>query len=1015
MADPLLFLAYAAAKWLQKGRRDEAAVATELKKQQEAEAKATAEARVTPYGRTKPGGPIQKLNILDKNFADYTVTHRRFGTGEIKEVSPDEQTFPLFQLPDGTRGTKSDLEKSVVNRVGQFGTWDDLKARQIGTRDVKGNKYTDNYAPEYLAPKAPKDVFIAQGTIVDKDGQPKTVYADTIAALEIKYPDVQRAGQIPVSQDFAKGALGQDVGFLSTEKKTFPAAAPKEDPKKSMRYVGEMEDGRIVYADTSAELKDQGAVRVGESEFTVQDDKPIRTGKISWLTPTETDTKETKQFATVYQLDENGERVDDKQVDIPLWKYREGTNKYELVTAYQKDETGQRSSIEVGQKSASAAKGAMDVAASPFDIKYRDNDNKEQMFYVPKEFKAPNQQLDVFRNWMSKLPSKNGSIDWTAAALNTPEKMKRIQNYAVNLIQQNTTIKDPITAEMVPSKDLLVDEIAFLRNNFPVLSQIPDLEAAVKVRAGLQAAETVAQITRENSIAPDGSAQSVIVAQTPVEVPANVVDPAANPNDPPLAAKLNLAIPFDPKYNETVNFVMSALAPSGTEAEIAAAKNSFKSLVNFEYDDAGRVKKGPQGQVIISKVQPKLDFLSYLTKTKDADSTPFFASWQNMLKLGAERKVTNPAVEADIKLAFNNAFDGDFESGMALISAFSPPVTGTARDRLLFAAQSGKDSRLFAKERASRVQQADSAANAISLVDKMIQTYYTRDGQFIDINTTFGQFYVSTDGAVHMFRQGMENFLPGLLPVSQDQAVAAAQNTIFGKDNNGKPTFLSIVDNQLPAADMLEIAKERGYKTVDAFLEAERIARKENVELFQKSVAGLGSNDEKVKNLALRNYYRFMVAYSVAAAIQGGTGGRTISDQDVQNILRALKMDSIFGQASTEVEILTAAKEMLVSVEKHSRAVGDGGQRAYAALKLQELSLGNVGTKINIDDVTDMLEQPGGSGQSTKDDVAAAAMTDAEKLEKINAAQGKFGDTYDTYEDAFKDLGQTKISRILAP
>ena len=36
MADPLLFAAYAAAKWLQKGRRDEAAVAAELKKQQEA-------------------------------------------------------------------------------------------------------------------------------------------------------------------------------------------------------------------------------------------------------------------------------------------------------------------------------------------------------------------------------------------------------------------------------------------------------------------------------------------------------------------------------------------------------------------------------------------------------------------------------------------------------------------------------------------------------------------------------------------------------------------------------------------------------------------------------------------------------------------------------------------------------------------------------------------------------------------------------------------------------------------
>jgi hypothetical protein len=116
MADPLLFLAYAAAKWLQKGRRDEAAVAAELKKQKEAEAKATAEARVTPYGRKTPTGPIQQLNMLDKNFGDYTVTHRRFGTGEIKEVAPDEQTFPLFQLPDGTRGIKSELEKSVVSQ-----------------------------------------------------------------------------------------------------------------------------------------------------------------------------------------------------------------------------------------------------------------------------------------------------------------------------------------------------------------------------------------------------------------------------------------------------------------------------------------------------------------------------------------------------------------------------------------------------------------------------------------------------------------------------------------------------------------------------------------------------------------------------------------------------------------------------------------------------------------------------------------------------------------------------------
>jgi hypothetical protein len=624
MADALLFAAYAAAKWLQKGRRDEAAVAAELKKQQEAEAKAAAEARVTPYGRKTPTGPIQQLNILDKDFANYTVTHRRFGTGEIKEVAPDEQTFPLFQLPDGTRGIKSELEKSIVKRAGQFGTWDDLKAKQIGARTFKGKTYKDDYAPDSIlkGPEKPKNVFVFEGST--KDGT--QIFGRTAQEVREQGALDGSIGQKSVTPDVAT-ALGFGDSVLSTTQKSFIPAAPKEDPKKSMRYVGEMEDGRIVYADTAAELNDQGAVRVGESEFTVRDDKPIRTGKISWLTPTETDTKESKQFATVYMLDDTGERIDDKQLDIPLFKYRENTSKYELVTGYQKDETGKRSSIVIGETSASAAKGAMDVANALFDIKHKNADGKEQHFVIGKEGGVtPPTQLAKFRNWMGKLPSKNGSIDWTAANLNTPEKMKRIQNYAVNLIQQNTTVKDPITAEMVPSKDLLVDEIAFLRNNFPVLSQIPDLEAAVQVRAGLRAAEAVAQLTQENSIAPDGSAQSVIVAQTATEVPANVVDPNANPNDPPLAAKLNLAIPFDPKYNETVDFVMSALAPSGTEAEISAAKNSFKSLVNFEYDDAGRVKKNPQGQVIVSKVQPKLDFLSYLTKTKDVDNTPFFAS-----------------------------------------------------------------------------------------------------------------------------------------------------------------------------------------------------------------------------------------------------------------------------------------------------------------------------------------------------------------------------------------------------
>jgi len=1014
MADPLIIAAYAAAKFLQKGRREDAAAAVQLKKQQEAEAKAAAEARVTPYGRKTPTGPIQQLNILDKDFANYTVTHRQFGTGEVKEVAPDEQTFPLFQLPDGTQGIKSELEKSVVSRVGQFGTWDDLEARQIGARNFKGKTYTDNYAPEHLSPKAPEDVFIAQGTIVGKDGQPQTVYANTVAALETKHPNVQRPGQVKVSPDFASGALGKDAGFLSTQKKTFPAAAPKDDLGNII--VGQTKEGRFVYGEDVATVKDQGAVKFGQADDEgLTPDGKIKTGSISWFTPDKEETKkESKQFATVYKLDENGERIDDKQHDIPLYVYREDPKKYEPVVGYEKDETGARKTIDIGIQSASAAKGAMDVADSLFDIKHKDKEGKKQHFVISTKGSAtPQTQLTKFRNWIENLPRKpDGTPDWTTAGLDD-DGITKIRNYAVNLVADNTTVKDPTTNEMVPSVTLLADQIAYVRTNFPVLSTIPQLEDFVKVRAGLDDLDTVRELTQRNSISPDGNAQSVVVAKVPRNLPATALDPKASPDAPALAVKAPVAIPFDPKYNNTVAFVMSQLAPNQTEREIEDAKLAFKTLVNFERNPNGSVKTGPQGQVVIAKDQPKLDFVDYLVKTKDTGSTPFFTSFQNMLKLGSERKVTNAAVEGDIKMAFNTAFTGDFEGAMSVISAFSPRF-GPARTRLLFRQMTGKNDALFAKERKSRVQQADSAANAISVIDKMMGTYYTRDGQFIDINTSLGQFYVSADGAVHLFQQGMENILPGLVSIDQSQAVTAAQNTIFGNDRNGKTSFMSIVDNQLPAADMLALANERGYQTVAKFLDAERAARQENMTQFQESVSGLGSNDETVKNLALRNYYRFMVAYTMASAIQGGTGGRTISDQDVQNILRALKMDSVFGQASTEVEILQAAKEMLVDIEKHSRAIGQGGVRAYAALKVQELSIGSVGSNIRIGDIAERLEQGGGSGQPTAGDAAVAAMTNAEKLEKINAAQGKFGDTYTTIEEATAALGATGVARILA-
>lgn len=1009
MADPLLLGVYAVSQMI-KGNKVRAALeAEEEKKRKEAEAAAQAESIVTPYGRTTPDGPIQQLNILDKNFPNYTVTHRRFGTGEIKPVEPDEVTKQLWETKSGVVGTRDELEKQIVGLTGtKFGTWDDLGARVIGDRTFKGTSYSTNYIPGYTsaAEKADKPVFVFEGT----DAEGKQIFGRTKAEVEGLGATEGSIGQKSVSPEFASG-LGFDTATLSTVQKSF---VPVPEEKPTTKFIGTSPDGKIVRADSPDEvlglLPSLTLEDVGQAEY--RGDSLV--GKISFPYKKEKTDAVLNSYVDAYPLDADGNRTGPVK-QIPLYEYNQDRTKFEptINKGYQLDPTTNKRVGEFELFSASKAKGAIELSQAFFDIKHKDNDGKDAHFVIGKDFKEPDQQLTVFRNWIGSLPKNSaGDVDWNKTGLVAPESVGKMRNFAASLIEQVTVFKDPTTGEMVPSRDLLADLVPFLESRYPVLKEIPGLKEEVEIRSGIESRQAIADATAVNSVSPEtGAPQEVVVAQIPTQVPATVLDPNADPNEPGIPAKVNLAMPIDPKYKDAADFLIADMSPGGTESEVNRAKERFGALINYKKDPAGNLLKGPQGQLLLADVQPQLDFVNYLIHTKQPDGSNLASLWKNMNRIGTQRTLSNPDLEKQIRVEFNAAVGNDFEKGTALIMAFSPPVAGTNRDALLWRAQNNKDSRLFAKERSSRVQQADSAANAINVIRKMKATYYTEDGQLIDINTYLGQYYVAYDGVVHLFNQTIGSKLPGLKSISQSQAADAARNTIFGKDENGRRYFTSF--SEVPPADVEEIAKQRGYNNAKEFLEDERKARELNEAEYKKYTAGLDSDDEIVKNLSLRNYYRFMIAYSMAAAIQGGTGGRTISDQDVRNILEALKLNNASGKASTELEILSAAEAMLVDIEKHSRAVGSGGMQAYAAMKFQEFSLGNSGLDINADMIASRLAQPGATVDQGVD-TSVVEMSDEDKLDKINAAQGKFGETYDTLEDAMKDLGQTKITRILS-
>ena len=76
------------------------------------------------------------------------------------------------------------------------------------------------------------------------------------------------------------------------------------------------------------------------------------------------------------------------------------------------------------------------------------------------------------------------------------------------------------------------------------------------------------------------------------------------------------------------------------------------------------------------------------------------------------------------------------------------------------------------------------------------------------------------------------------------------------------------------------------FKDNEEYLKYEREAYDRNVQRLNDIQERIRTNNDAVG--ARRDLIKFMMAYELASFMQGGTGGRTISDQDVENMLRAI-------------------------------------------------------------------------------------------------------------------------------
>jgi hypothetical protein len=229
----------------------------------------------------------------------------------------------------------------------------------------------------------------------------------------------------------------------------------------------------------------------------------------------------------------------------------------------------------------------------------------------------------------------------------------------------------------------------------------------------------------------------------------------------------------------------------------------------------------------------------------------------------------------------------------------------------------------------------------------MEETYQV-EGKDIDINTQQGELIVKLSGMkeagmkVFRFFKGEKAMDIVASSVEDINDALVDQENVYDSINSNDPTEREAkAKNKEALAEIKEIMKGNLGERQDPMNRIGIGNPSEFVKSMPKAMRDAYSQGqlgkEVIRKLAIRQYHKYMLAYQLAAAIQGGTGGRTISDQDVQNILSALNF-GFFTEPELEKATLQEARKMMTSIYEYNTSLSSKDTKVqYSAIKAREL------------------------------------------------------------------------------
>lgn len=898
-------------------------------------------------GFTKPGGGyelfdtaiLKSLGVIVEDKGEPTTfslggeSFSTFAEGE-KAWMDSDRTEPLRQIDKNGKvsvaiaGVERAEEFTYV--VGGYTTNSPLRGKEAYEKNKDAGLYK-------ISSKTGDIQTIHEAKVQTEKGKVEVYYGDTpvdsVQDAISKYQDDNTKAVTVLNYDAE--------GTLSDSKTLFPAQ-DKPDPKKTsgFEYTVSTPSGSTVtfrseLAATEYRDKENPTAKIEKRKVDYEDDMPVSIGEMKLLKP-----EVQKEGQTEEVFDVNLRRY----VPVEEWMRtasNEDVEKYEAGNIKRLIRDGDTGKIvkfidakdDTTGKAKNAAKSASDGITGvsgkfipgdetvikvgyPADSKF---DSAEQVdFMVQDYFNRP----EVFRNMQATVEGVITSGGGATVAGGTAYE-RWLETLAGRVVQMHADAsRDPRTGMPIADiADILnpIDDFAFRQN--PSLANVKGLrevlERAFDVRTNIKstaAKQEVGQAENTNTVieqsieyTQDGQ-QMKFVAQMPY--------PDQQYGGPTLAA-LERVLPDNSNIPNFVSYQTAGL----------------------RREEVVKYTKSGQPYRVMASVHPRLEFIRRLESVPvrnggtqlDALVT-FLTPHQTRADRSSISTMDRTEIANEFLLASTRegmipgTVIRDPQTGIDMIMSLAP-VTNTTSDILFRRIYGDKP---VQDTIASKKQSGGAATQAFQILNNIEASYFMPDpetglpsGTMINMTMAESKLVAGVDGIMYFVDKGV-NFIKGKPLVTFKEAQEFAES--------GYTRVMGMV-----------MSPEEAAKAGRGTVEANRKAKENNRKLLDSIITDLGDDsidpETKIaKNiLATRKLYMYLAAYQMAAAIQGGTGGRTISDQDVENMLQAFNFDGI-TTPEKELAAIRAGKQMMLRISVIDSAIGFGSPaERHAALKYEEL------------------------------------------------------------------------------